>query len=467
MPTFTDPVYAYGTIWAYASGFGLYAVPADGLSNLSTVRVQGGASNHVIDIQVDPANSFGGILFWNFNTAPVSPVSIRTVDAAPLTLGTANIERIRIDGLSGNVGIGSAPNPVGVLDVAPPASQGGRVVTTAMADNPADIGFKMYRFTGAYTPPPNPPVPLFNPFYIRMNGADLQFMSGVQAPINGESMTARMAITQAGNVCIGLTAPTNSANKLEVLGNIVATSGDVFSSGRVLAGGVITSNGNTSLPLGANGTPYMWVTTAGTVGIGAVTTQGKLDLVGGDLFVRTADWQASGVGSALSVSLPGWTGSVDSRIQAYKGGIPTKGDVVLNEAGGSVRVGSIAANPTYRLLVGGDVFAGNITSTGGVGAQYVSAGANGVATTGPIKALGTNASLIFQSPDGGERMRIAAPAGGVSTVTITGVLHTTNGITSDNAAISTTGNANIEVGGTGQFKAGGTVIADHNGCYYA
>lgn len=332
--------------------------------------------------------------------------NIITNNAAPLILGTNNAERVRIDGTNGNVGIGYAPNPVGVLDVAPPVSSGGRVVTTAMPGN-ADIGFKLYRLAN-----PGPPA-LYNPFYIRMNGADLQFMSGLQAPINGESMTAQMTITQAGNVGIGTTTP-NAGNKLEVAGVIASTAGGFFSGGPITTAGMIRGNISTDLSFGT-GTPGPGITervriaaSTGNVGIGLAPDPAyKLKVLGDSL--------VSGNFAANSIS-------------AVSGGLFTIGPISATQLNAALTFATGTTSIVERMRIDA---AGNV----------------GIGQTNPQVKLHV-----------------------VGAATITGLattngLNSTGSITAMNAPISTTGTGDIVSGRS--FIAGSTKVADASGCYYA
>jgi len=84
-----------------------------------------------------------------------------------------------------------------------------------------------------------------------------------------------------------------------------------------------------------------------------------------------------------------------------------------------------------------------------------------ISTNGPAELrLGTNNVT---------RVTISSPASGLASISVAGALNVngsaTAGLTVNNGPISTTGGTNIET--SGQFVAGGTKVADSQGCYYA
>ena len=310
----------------------------------------------------DTTNSVTG----EFVTGSTS-VDLRSATSHPVTFGTNNTERVRIDS-SGNVGIGTtAPSAKLEVTASGVGGKGGEIIVansaTRTAGNFSQIAFKPNSdYTGTIVGA-----------YIRAIGistdptnfCDLAFGSG-----SGGSPAERMRIASGGQVTIGTTSIGVSGNGNTILS--LANGGtDVYTSLKSSSGPELISGAtpvecfsgtftNSPYAIRTNNTERMRIDASGNVGIGTSANYGaRLALVPATTPTTFANANQLQVGESsnntayrmqvgyLNHPTAGFIGS----LQAYGGGAPS--NLTINGDGGNVGIG-IAA-PGQKLSVAGVV----------------------------------------------------------------------------------------------------------------
>ena len=230
--------------------------------------------------------------------------------------------------------------------------------------------------------------------------------SGVVLQANGASYLT------GGNVGIGTTTPdvplalstASNAIKLAVY-DAGGTTGDY---------GIGAQNGYLSFGagIGPSGTPQMVLTNAGNVGIGTTTPGSKLSLSGtfqeanGTAFFSNSAWLGTfydtggnnGVGIGYS---PDKNGNVIQGLSTTNG----YGNLVLNEYGGNVGIGTTTPNTTLTVWKGSpgsytqyaDDNAVSIAGSGNIGMTLVAPDANntGIVFDSPSASAGVGAQMFY------------------------------------------------------------------------
>jgi hypothetical protein len=300
-----------------------------------------------------------------------------------LTFGqVGGSERMRIDS-AGNVGIG-ATSPSAKLEVG--GSSGATATPTQMRldttyANTATPSNQQLKLSLAHLSATQ------SYGFALDNLAGIWYHAGDSAGSTGAHVfatagTERMRINSAGNVGIGTSSP---ASKLEVKGTgFVASSisGDSTSETQLRfltnTGARVSQQANQALIFDTNATERMRIDSAGNVGIGATSPDGKLMVVttgayNGSVASRTAiQLDNTNVTGGFTNSRIQWTwGGVGTGIKGYiEGG--TYGDDYLGfgfnttermriTSAGDVGIG--VASPTVKLDVAGSILAsGNVTA---------------------------------------------------------------------------------------------------------
>ncbi len=95
-----------------------------------------------------------------------------------------------------------------------------------------------------------------------------------------------------------------------------------------------------------------FTTTNSSIGIGTVNPIGRLD-VRGNAFIGTADLNIGSTGSFVQIDQGTGTGNVYTQIRAFSNGGTVPNNLVLQNSGGNVGIGSI--NPATKLDVNGTI----------------------------------------------------------------------------------------------------------------
>lgn len=345
-----------------------------GIGNVSTsgtLVVSGGASLNNTSLQIGPVNYTWpgtqgaastvltnnglGVLTWaaggsgwglSGNAGTTSSNFIGTTDTQPLRFatGTSSTERMRIDGTTGNVGIGTtAPNQKLEVNLGGSTSLGGLRLANSSATNG---GLEM--LFGNYSLASNTDA------IIRNNEPGSRLIFATNNP------NQSMIMTDVGNVGIGYSSTTSFLNdRLSVAGNITADGNITAPNGNITA-----ASGNITAA-SANIASNFRVIGSGNVGIGTTSPSSPLQVVAADGDVGAAN---SGTAATGSLRISGTTTFVALDLgvadDAYLGSYlqshsptdqATNRPLLLNPNGGNVGIG--ATTPAFPLDIGG--FASN------------------------------------------------------------------------------------------------------------
>jgi len=179
-----------------------------------------------------------------------------------------------------------------------------------------------------------------------------------------------------GNVGIGTSSPTTKLHVSDTgTGTLISSSSDTtntgFSwsdgtiSGVLVASGVggtaLYTQSNHPTVFGTNNTERMRIDSSGNVGIGTSTPNTKFHVQGADVRFTAANYVSTSVGTGILIDYP----STYSRISSYINGFSAWGNLVLQEGGGNVGIGT--SSPSSKLEVNGTctatTFVGSLSGT--------------------------------------------------------------------------------------------------------
>jgi hypothetical protein len=282
-------------------------------------------------------------------------ITFRTKGAA---INAAQTEKMRIDGATGNVGIGET-NPGSKLHVA------GDAYITGQLGQGVSITNKIYNYGSEF----------------RSNSASIQIAFGRDgnnigsgaigadgvncfAVWNTSSTTKKMVVSQGGNVGIGTDDP---GQKLSVAGNIALVSNNSFISFNTSA-----SSGDPKIQMGSDG-DFSFLNTAGSnnlhienggnVGIGETSVDAKLHLTAASAGLINQKFESAG-SAAWRLGIPASQtyfafDNANDNLSAPKVVIDSDGKVGIgtDNPGAELEV-SLSGNPRIRLTS-----TNNVTST--------------------------------------------------------------------------------------------------------
>lgn len=209
--------------------------------------------------------------------------------------------------------------------------------------------------------------------------------TGAYPLVLGTSNTARVTILSGGNVGVGTIAP---AQKLDVAGNVAATSSGSNPNFRAIDGSIITkvqsqsvgdttgaigTESNHTLKLLTNNVTRVTLDTSGNVGVGTTTPNEKLQVNDGSISVRATSggtWGSLRFGTTNSTYYDAWAG-IDSDWEAtglnvsnlrFYTAYGTRSEKMRITSQGSVGIGTVS--PAYTLDVAGSIKASSGATNG-------------------------------------------------------------------------------------------------------
>jgi hypothetical protein len=317
------------------------------------LHVNGAAARLLVDFSGDNYYDAATHYFRNYASTATSYISVGTSSTLfstnttlPLTLGTNNAERMRIDS-SGNVGIGTS-SPVTRLTV----DGGAASLRTG----------NQFRF---YPTANNNYSQIYNP-----TGGQMAFDSGA-----GEAMR----IDGSSNVGIGTSSPGGTYGKLTVAGGVrtVEDTSSKLEIGRFSAGApnsyIKLSPNSASLRFtnAADDTDLMVLMNTGNLGIGTTSAVARLTAVGSATVIGQTNVSArfsDDTNSTLLISHPNTAGNPatitgNNQLAFATGTLGNIAERVRIDAGGNVGIGTtIPGAYGGRLTVGdpGNAFSNNV-----------------------------------------------------------------------------------------------------------
>ncbi len=290
---------------------------------------------------------------------------IGTIDSADLVIKTANIENIRVT-KSGNIGIGTA-TPSQKLTVQTATNQYGIVQT----DGNTTVGTFADATSGQFGTYSNHPVGFFT-----------------------NNKAQQMTLLQNGNVGIGTTTPYQKLIVQTATNNYGMVHTDGTNSIGTLVDNVAGKFGTlTNVPLQLftwGQAPKFTLLQNGNVGIGTTTpvTDLQINPNGAGSILIGANKNTGGY-TTLEMGINAQSNG-NSYLQSTKASGSTWGDLMINQYGGQVGIGTAALGANTKLTVKGT----------GTNYSGISATANGAAPFAAIAAHGTNGAdaLLINGP---------------------------------------------------------------------
>jgi hypothetical protein len=303
--------------------------------------------------------------------------------AQPLTVWTANAERMRIDA-NGNVGIGTT-SPSARLDVRTNTANDGIL----LASSTSNLQIRALNGQGA-----NNGIVQANDSGIIYTGGTVNTGAFVIAPWNNATCGLRMDAN--GNVGIGTASPTTRLDVAAVstiasgtwaggtdFVRLLAASGSAFSeqaiafqeAGTNVGAKIgVKNQGNGAYDIVFANRDNSSLTSAfaerariaatGNVGIGTTSPNQRLHVSGGQFWNTTSDFVLGSTGTIIGTGHGAATGNTYGFIAATNVGGTAWSNLVLQSGGGNVGIGT--ASPDQRLAVSGNISCSGIlyASTG-------------------------------------------------------------------------------------------------------